>query len=145
MGRELAADPLAARTADGVSWSFEDPALTTWELGEAARWLRRVADGDIGPSSAIEDTPAGGDEPDVQDRLAAAGWLTFTEPNLSLAVGRSLGPQVEVLVGLGHESASPPVDPRRPQRCEIALLTDARQVLEAAASFERDLAAFPAR
>lgn len=103
-----------------------------------------MADGDIRPASAIEDTPAGGDEPDV-DRLAAAGSLTFTEPNLSLAVGRSLGQQVEVLVGLGHESASPPVDPRRPQRCEIALLTDARQVLEAAASFERGLAAFPAR
>lgn len=131
-----------ARTPDGVSWSFEDPALTTWEVKEAAGWLRRAVEGVVAAASAIEHRRAGGDQ---QDRLAAAGWLTSTEPNLSFAVGGRHGELVEVRVGLGHECAPPPVHPRRPRRYEISLLVDPLQLREAATSLERQLAAFPAR
>jgi hypothetical protein len=36
--------------ADGKTWSFEDPCLTTWEAAELGRWLNAVANGSVPPS-----------------------------------------------------------------------------------------------
>jgi hypothetical protein len=35
--------------ADGKTWSFEDPSLTTWEAAKLGQWLREVADGSLKP------------------------------------------------------------------------------------------------
>lgn len=34
-------------TTGGRSWSFQHPALTTWEVAEGAAWLRQVAAGAV--------------------------------------------------------------------------------------------------
>ena len=78
----------SVRTIDGRSWTFLDPALTTSDVAELVAWLRLAANGDVAPLSAAEAEPAADDEKfDEQDWLSAAGWLTFTEPNVSFAVG----------------------------------------------------------
>ena len=131
----------SVRTAGGASWSFREPALTTWEVADAVVWLRRVADG-AAPVAAVEATPAVAAEDDEPSR---AGWLTFTEPNLSFAVGGYDGHQVQLLVGLGHECAQPPIDPLKPGWCQITVVTSKLQVQEAAAALEEELADHPAR
>ena len=129
----------SVRTAGDVSWSFRDPALTTWEAADAVMWLRRVADG-AAPAADVQDTQAV-----AWEELDSAGWLTFTEPNLGFAVGGYDGQQVQLLVGLGHESAEPSRDPMKPRRCQIALVMSRQQVHDAAAALEQELAAHPAR
>ncbi len=136
----------SVRTAGGASWSFRDPALTTWDVADAVTWLRRAADGAVPAAAAVEDTPAAtNDEDDRWDQLSSAGWLTFTEPNLSFAVGGYDGQRVELLVGLGAESAEPPIDPQKPGWCQIAVVMSRQQVQDAAAALEEELATHPAR
>lgn len=79
------------------------------------------------------------------ERLEVAGWLTFTEPKLGFAVTGYAGQQVQLLVGLGHASAEPPIDPQRPGWCQIAVVTSSQQVQDAAAALEQELATHPAR
>ena len=43
--------------ADGKTWSFEDPSLTTFEAASLGQWLRETADGIVEPSPfGIEET-----------------------------------------------------------------------------------------
>lgn len=55
---------VAARDGD-LAWSAEDPCLLTWEIGQLARWLERLARGQF-------------------DRL----WRGFSEPNLEFRADR---------------------------------------------------------
>lgn len=60
------------RLADGRSWWFEDPCLTTWDTKDIARWLRRVRRGLVRPSAFAGE--------------ATKGLREFTEPNLALSL-----------------------------------------------------------
>ena len=136
----------SVRTADGASWAFSDPALTTWEVADAVTWLRQVATGAVPAAAAIEDMPGGADgRDDHLERLRSTGWLTFTEPKLSFAVDGYDGQQVKLLVGLSHESAVPPSDQQTWGWCQIAVVMSRQQVQNAAAELEEELAHHPAR
>lgn len=60
---------------------------------------------------------------------AAAGWLTFTEPNLSFAVDTYEGSRLQPLIGLSHESAAPPLNQMRPKRSQLTVMSDSRQLV----------------
>lgn len=111
-----------ARTADGTVWRFQDPALDTYEAVELARWLRAV----------VAET-------------APPGWLEFTEPNLSFAVESYGESQVRLRVRLEQECAEPPTIKRQWQQSRLTIDTDKRQLEEAVAALEKQLAEFPPR
>ncbi len=69
-------------------------------------WLRKVVDSVV----AVVETSS------LAEAYEPDGRLSFTEPNLSLAVSACDGPQVEVLVGLSHECALPPIGKQRCMR-----------------------------
>ncbi len=133
--------------ATGTAWSFRHPSLLTWELTDLVRWLRQVADGAvcIATSVAELDQTTLDKCVDEVDEYAAAGWLTFTEPNLSFAVAAYSGSQVQLLIGLSHESAAPPLDPMRPKRSQITVMSDRQQVKDATDALQVQLTAYPAR
>ena len=86
----------SVRTAEGASWSFLDPSLTTWEVTDLVSWLHQAAQGQVPVAAAIEAAtadPAGGEAPYWWDRLESAGWMVFTEPNLSALGGPAAGRQ----------------------------------------------------
>lgn len=124
-----------ARTAEGESWAFSQPALTTWDVARVVSWLREVVDG-TASVLASEEQDASFDHPD---------WLTFTEPNLSFAVRDYGQPHVTLLVQLSHESAAPPISPRKPKRSHLTMMTDKRQLQEGLEELEGQLAKFPSR
>lgn len=127
----------SVRTADGASWSFREPVLTTWEVADTVTWLRGVADGTV---------PAAADGDHLSHRGGTStACLGFTEPNLGFAVSGNHGQRVRLLVGLSHECAEPPVDPHRPGRCRIAVTMSRRRVRDAAIALETELATHPAR
>jgi hypothetical protein len=66
--------------ADGKTWSFEDPSLTTWEAAELGQWLREAADGSVKP------WPLGTEE--------AEPLLCFTEPNLAFSLEERIAGRV---------------------------------------------------
>lgn len=82
---------------------------------------------------------------DEVDQYAAAGWLTFTEPNLSFVVGAYSGSQVQLLIGFSHESAAPPLDLMRPKRSQITVRSDSQQVKSATDALQMQLTAYPPR
>jgi hypothetical protein len=77
--------------ADGTTWSFEEPVLTTWDAARLGAWLRDAAAGQIAPS------PPGDDD----------GMLVFLEPNLGFSVESRIGDRVRVRVHFSHESLPP--------------------------------------
>lgn len=79
------------------------------------------------------------------DEYAAAGWLTFTEPNLSFAVDTYAGSRLQPLIGLSHESATPPLNQMRPKRSQLTVMSDSRQVDDVAGALQEQMAAYPAR
>jgi len=137
----------SVRTAAGTSWSFQNPALTTWEVAELAAWLENVAAGAVHPATTpqeAEETVRTGDVPD-DDQLRAAGWLTFLEPNLSFAVGSRAGEQVKLLVAFSHEAAGATIDVGRPRRSQITVVTTTQHVHDAAGALHEQLVTYPAR
>ncbi len=128
------------RPTTGTPWSFRHPVLMTWEVTDLARWLRQVANGAVPVATAVGEL----DETAV-DEYAAAGWLTFTEPDLSFAVGAYAGSRVQLLLGLSHESAEPPINQMRPKRSQITVMSDSQQAKDAADALQKQLAAYPAR
>lgn len=136
----------SVRPAEGPPWEFRHPALTTWEAWELMTWLRQVGDGTVPAATRDDDIQAPADKHiDCIERLKSAGWLTFTEPNLSFAVGAYALPQVKLLIGLSHESAKPPIDVLEPQRCQIAVVANRQEVQTAAADLQEQLVNHPAR
>jgi hypothetical protein len=79
--------------ADGKTWSFNDPCLTTWEAEELGSWLRDVAAGTIPPS------PLGTGEPEK--------LLTFTEPNLALSLEARAADRLRIRVHFSLEALPP--------------------------------------
>lgn len=124
-----------AHTAEGESWTFSQPALTTWDVARLVKWLREVVAG-TASVLASEERSASFDHPD---------WLTFTEPNLSFAVRDYGQPHMTLLVELSHKSAVPPISPRKPKRSRLAIMTDKRQLQDGLEALEGQLAKFPPR
>ncbi len=52
---------------------------------------------------------------------------------------------VQLLVGLSHESAAPPLDPMRPKRSQITVMSDSQQIKNATDALQEQLIAYPAR
>jgi len=79
--------------ADGKTWAFEDPCLTTWDALELGSWLREVAAGTVPPS------PDAGGEPE--------GLLDFLEPNLAFSVEGRTADRVQIRIHFSLESVPP--------------------------------------
>lgn len=78
--------------ADGTSWSFKDPCLTSWEARELLDWLRAVQRGHVQPSGWDSD----------EERL-----LVFTEPNIAFSLAAKAASSVTIRAHLSLESAPP--------------------------------------
>jgi hypothetical protein len=119
--------------ADGRSWSFTDPSLSTWEAAQLSTWLEGVGAGVVPPAEV------GGED---DERL-----LAFTEPNLAFSLLARVGELVTIRVHLSAEAAPPwPAEDARgmPEYVvEIELTHDA--VAAAAASWNQEMGAFPVR
>lgn len=126
------------RLADGRSWSFEDPCLTTWEARELGRWLRGVASG------AVQPTPFDGSD---EERIEV-----FTEPNVALSLAARDEVNAAVRVHLSLEAlpprlpgTDPDADPAELFEFFVAVTAPLNVVAQAADDWERELAAFPER
>jgi hypothetical protein len=114
------------RAADGHSWTFTDPCLTTWEAERLSEWLDAVSR-------------------DAADRDAAV----FTEPNVSFFIDGRDSERVRMRVRFSHESLPSwlPRDAVGWQAGEyfVALEVSAADLAEAARAWDRERQAFPAR
>lgn len=136
----------SVRTVGGASWSFQGPVLTTWEVAQLAVWLEQVAAGAVPPATTLQAAAATVRTGDVSDeQLRAAGWLTFTEPHLSFAVGSRTGEQVELLIALSHGAAGGTIDADRPTRSQITVATTTQHIHDAARAWHDQLVTYPAR
>lgn len=134
----------SVRASDGTEWSFQDPSLTTWEVGRLSAWLQQIAEESRTATAPVEETSVT-ESADTDVEGQVAGWLTFTEPNLSFAVGRLSESQVELLIGLSHEAAAPPLDPLSPKRSQIVIVTSKYQIQDAAVALRDQLSTYPVR
>ncbi|WP_193081678.1 WapI family immunity protein [Brevibacterium aurantiacum] len=132
----------AVRAGDGTRWSFQDPSLTTWEVSRLSDWLQQIAEVASTSPVPIEEASAA-ERPEVDEHVPKC--LTFTEPNLSFAVDKQSESQVELLIGLSHEAAAPPIDPESPKRSQVAIVTSRQQIQDAAVALRDQLTAYPAR
>src|SRR5215475_14419190 len=89
--------------ADGRTWAFEDPCLTTWEARGLGEWLREVSAGTERPFRGIR-------EPQ--------GWLVFTEPNLSLTLQERTVGRVRMRIEFTGET-KPPLTHGSPDSCPV--------------------------
>lgn len=110
------------RRADGVSWRFRDPCLTTWEAAQLLTWLQKVI-ASTEPSEAPE----------------------FIEPNLRFAVGGNSESHVNLHVTLSQEIAEPPIVKRQPKETKLSLDTDKQQLRAVVIALEEQIATFPPR
>ncbi|HCG54946.1 MULTISPECIES: hypothetical protein [Brevibacterium] len=132
----------SVRASDGTRWSFQDPSLTTWEVVRLSDWLQQIAEVATTATAPVEEASAP-ESPDVDEHVPK--WLTFTEPNLSFAVGKQSESQVELLIGLSHEAAVPPFDPLSPKRSQLAIVTSKHQIQDAAVALRDQLSTYPVR
>lgn len=102
--------------ADGGTWSFQEPCLTTWEAAALADWLDNAAARQLAPG------------------------LTFTEPNLEFRTA-SDGDQIVLTVGLSHESRCP----GHPDAHEIVLDSTADAIRVAAQEWRQQILGRPPR
>jgi hypothetical protein len=120
--------------ADGKTWSFEDPSLTTWEAAKLGQWLREVADGSLKP------LPFGTGEADE--------LLWFTEPNLAFGLEERIADQVLLRVHFSLEALPPWLSgAEQPDIFDFFVVLDvpAAQVDIAAADWAVALGRFPQR
>lgn len=112
--------------ADGRSWSFTDPCLTTWEAERLSVWLDAVSRNAADQDAAV-----------------------FTEPNISFFVDGRDGDWVRMRVRFSHESlpASLPRDVAGWQAGEyfVALEVSMADLAAAARAWDGERQAFPAR
>lgn len=120
--------------ADGKTWSFEDPSLTTWEAAKLGRWLREAADGSVKLSAfGTEET----------EQL-----LCFTEPNLAFSLEERIADRLRIRVHFSHEALPPWLfRPGQPDIWDffVALDVPAAQVGIAAGDWAGALSRFPQR
>jgi hypothetical protein len=122
--------------ADGKSWAFKDPCLTTWEGQALANWLREAAAG-IVPVSPIGLGEA------AEERL-----LFFTEPNLAFSVESRARDHVGVRVHFSLEALPPWLcGPQQPDIFDFVILLrlSLSDLADAADAWARDLAKYPER
>lgn len=120
--------------ADGKTWSFEDPALTTWEARALGTWLQGAAAGTV----AVSPTGTGG----------SGQLLVFTEPNLAFSLESRIGDQVRVRAHFSLESLPPWLrGQHKPDIFNYFVLVDlsAAELAGAARTWTRDLAKYPER
>ena len=122
--------PSGLSGADGKTWSFTDPCLTTWEARALGQWLRDVAAGGVPPSPP------------------AMPELMFAEPCLAFSLEDRIAGRVWVKAVFGIEALPPwRQGTGRPELNEFAVVLDvpAAQVALAARQWLADLAGFPER
>ena len=120
--------------ADGKTWSFDDPCLTTWEAEALGTWLADVAAG-TGPPS-----PFGTDEPKQ--------LLIFTEPNIAFSLEQRIADHVQVRVEFSAEALPPWLrSANRPDISEWPVLLDVSvaDLAQAADDWKLELTRFPRR
>lgn len=110
-------------TADGRTWSFNDPCLTTGEAGDLLQWLRRQIGGEQG------DAP-----------------LRFTEPNLTFRALAAPSPRRLLEVGFSYESLPPWMPGSGLTRVyPVTLNVPAGVLAPAADQWAAEIAAYPRR
>lgn len=122
--------------ADGKSWVFEDPCLTTREAQALGSWLRGAAAGTVPVS------PFGTGEV-AEERL-----LFFTEPNLAFSVESRMSDRVGVRVHFSLEALPPWLHgAQQPDMfdCVVLIRLSAAELADAADSWARDLTQYPER
>ena len=121
------------RLDDGREWTFTGPYLTTSETRRLGTWLASAGAGRIAPSPA---SPPGRE------------LISFTEPGIALSIASLSADRASVRVHFSHESM-PPWHPHHDwpdyQAYFIVLDVSTVGLTCAAAQWNRDLQAFPAR
>jgi hypothetical protein len=120
--------------ADGKTWAFEDPCLTTRDARELGRWLREVAAGTVPPSPVVDGEPE--------------GLLWFLEPNIALSVDEHTVDRVRIRVHFSLESLPPWLQgTEEPGLFEYFVLLEvsAEELTRAAESWMLELAEFSGR
>jgi hypothetical protein len=124
----------AVAMADGKSWSFEDPCMTTWEAAQLGSWLNAVADGLVPPSPLC----TGQDE----------HMLVFVEPVVAFSLQERLGDRVQVRVHLSLEALPQWLrGDEQPDIFSFYIVLDmsAAELASAAADWTGNLRRFPRR
>ena len=119
--------------ADGKTWSFDDPSLTSWEARTLGTWLHGAAAGTVAAAS-----PSGIGEPQQ--------LLTFTEPNLAFSLESRTGDQVRIRAYFSLESMPPWLrGQNQPDIFDYFLCLDlsAAELADAARTWTRALAEYP--
>jgi hypothetical protein len=124
------------RTAEGESWPFEDPCLTTWEARQLRDWLRAAAEGRV-PVTAVPSEES-------------SGVLGFTESNLGFSVAALEADALVLRVHFSHESLAgrPGVDQKTlfdAYANSVALKVGREDLLAAGDEWQKELGAFPER
>lgn len=124
------------RTAEGATWTFDHPCLTTWEALRIRDWLRAAAEGMVRPV----DAPKEGSE----------GLLEFTEPNLGFSVAAVDDHELLLRVHLSLESLAGRPGAEDQSWSElyaysVTVKMRRLEVLDAAQAWEDDLTPFPER
>jgi hypothetical protein len=121
--------------ADGKTWSFENPCLTTWDAQELGGWLRDVAAGTVPPSPLVDGEPE--------------GVLEFLEPNLAFSVEERTADRGRIRIHFSLESLPPWLQNRavRPSLLQyfVRLEVSAEDLIRAAESWMLELAEFSER
>jgi hypothetical protein len=112
--------------ADGETWAFENPCLTTRDARELGGWLREVAAGTVPPSPVIDGEPG--------------ELLEFLEPNLAFSVEGRTADRVRIRVHLSAEARPPWF--RGTEEDFVRLDVSAEELTRAAESWMLDLAEF---
>jgi len=109
------------RLADGRSWTFTFPCLTTWEAEELSKWLDAASQGAADPGAPV-----------------------LTEPNLGFDIDGRDGDQVRIRVHFWAESR-PSWLPRARGGCAVVLDVSTAHLAAAVRDWDRERQAFPAR
>jgi hypothetical protein len=123
--------------ANGRSWSFADPCLTTWEARQLTSWLEGVVAGEVMPFEFD-----GGED----ERL-----LMFTEPVVAFSLADRVGATVTLRVHLSLD-ARPPWDQDHIGDDDVDLFDDFVELempvdalAAATAAWDEELSTFPIR
>jgi hypothetical protein len=120
--------------ADGKTWSFEDPSLTTWEARALGTWLQGAAAGTAAVSPFTTGEPG--------------QLLAFTEPNLAFSLESRIGDRVQVRAHFSLEALPPWLrGQHEPEIFDYFVPVDlsAEELADAAGTWTCDLARYPER
>jgi hypothetical protein len=122
------------KQADGKTWSFDDPCLTTWEADKLGSWLGDAAAGTVQP---------------VKFGTCQPGeLLVFTEPNLAFGLEAQEAHHLRIRVHFSLEALPPWLQgANRPEIFEqfMSLDVSPAEVARAAEDWTSNLMRFPRR